>query len=517
MGRDTVREQKVAWLAIAGSGLVAIGALVATVITAKRLAFVPHASSEAERASGVLRGYARFEPQAPTPVPPCLAHFKRDDENGYSHFNGDSRVFTRDGDEYVLPETSTIEFFGNVPPETSEPVTETVEAYQQFRRPDVKVYESVRCLAPTKEVWVEACANGETLVGCSEHSDRVLITVGGPAVRAHSLASDAHGLASLSLFAAVFGSVVSALSIDPARHRARAMVRGGKAMPSVRAIVGGALGAVFVGIAAMLVTTTVGGGLFGLVMGAGLAAASLLVTRARRFSLARGELRRDSSELHPLVGREEGDLQVAIPEDAPTIEGFDPGATAGHAAVRFRIVERCEEPRADDDGTNTALRTVLEGWHPERVEISDRSGRGTLSLARCDVELEPRSPREIKDESELPAWFRDGFQLPAPSPHHAAFVCEWSVLERGDSLVVFGATRTIEPAKPPDRRGEGKRAAQSRLDGPLRMFVGKKDELKSEAGRGFRRQIGALLVWGVASAAAAALFFWILRMYGAAL
>lgn len=496
-----------AGLVVAGAVAAALGPYLA-VATARRVPTVQRPSTAAERAAGIVRGRATFHAEGPIPVPPCMAKFERGEDTVTSHFNGDSRVEFDDGARYVLPESSSVEFFEQEPP--SGVASKEAIAYERKKKPDVSEFKLMACLGPETHVWVESCARGQSLYGCPESDGHVLITPGGAVARAQSVTSRALGWVALALagaciacaaFAQAFAAPSVALNALAGRRHLEAYVASGAAAIGAAAI-GAALGAVawsqssapwIVGATASIIPLSLVG---------------LCAARVRALLAARRVLRAcESARLRERGSGGRRAFAARVAADAPTFPGFLAGVR--HALVRFRLLETVR-----DDGSEST-RTVAVGVTPNELLIEDDSASAALLLAHANLDL-PEEPRvDALDPAELPPWFADVAGPFSAAPSHVRFSMEWSALDPGDPLVVFG---TMEGAPRPGADAPNiyrDRPEVRRIGGdagaPALAHLGEHAPLARAVARDLAASVFALAAMCTSVAGAVALAGWVLR------
>lgn len=395
----------------------------------------------------MIRGLARLEAIEPNPVVPCIASHKKGKNTRWVHLNGDVRVRFDDGRTFTVPDAATVEFFENTHPTGAGLVPlDLARVRARLKQIDASVTSwKLACLGPQEQVWVEACATSdEELRGCAEHDGHVLLTPGGPSIRAQWLTGHAHGFVALGLLGMVlllritWGAASSGRTVIGRLAEQSAVPGAGTATGVVTALF--SLGA-FISLATWATTY---GPWFLCAFVAGLAVL-LVVSLLRRLRVL-GAARRvlvetETSRLHG-ASHDANELAVHVAHDAPLVDGFRAGAR--HAAVQLSI----EEGYAKRSGSKTvvAQKKVLRGAHPRFVPIEDASGRGVLDLNGCELDVPLEPAVQWKGAAATPAWVVERFGALEESQTHRYFVVGWRAVDPGEPLLIYGGVERVAPS-----------------------------------------------------------------------
>ncbi len=403
-------------------------------------------ASSAERRAGVVRGYATILGDGQAPLPPCLVSHKVGKNKKWMHLTGDATVrLISDGLELHLPGGTRVELFNDTFPNGGG-ITQAVYDRVHARLPHLREKGAWRisCVGPRDQVWIEGCTQGGQLGACAG-VDKVVITPGDPALRVAweksrvmrwGAAALFGLLVALRLAAAAFGyprEVVLAL----ARHEGRGAVEPSGAYWAVLAVFCLGLPITFSFAEWVFGPWVTGGAIVGLSLLFVIAMVMRVITlgRARRILVGTATTR-----LYDAEGARR-ELAVRVTDDAPTIEGFRPGAR--HAFVRFTIDEQVAETIGNK--TRTSSQIVAQGSHPRYVPIQDTSGRGMLDLRHCVLDVLDEPDNQFQPE-HVPPWLPQTLEQPiVRSSGHRGFTVTWKALDVGEPLLVFGPLERVMP------------------------------------------------------------------------
>ncbi len=478
---------------------------------------IPFPASKAERAKGVVRGLATFHPGGTFPVPPCIAGWKSGKNTKHTHFSGDNRVELEGGETYELSETQKIELFRNEPPRRPTGGDAATVSYLQRIKPDVREFQSIRCLSETEAVWVEACTKGKTLIGCDAPQDPILLTVGGPSVRATYLTSHAQGALALI----VLGAVLALLGVTAWFVHLRAVVKllarkRGVSPPGVLLFVYIAIGAVG-SLASSFAWTTIYGPWFFCVFVAIFfsSVAVLVVTRLRTLGAARRILLDTETSGLADAAAPDRELAVRVAPDAPQVEGFRHGEQ--HAIVRFRIVEGWAF-KSSNNKTSVHEREVVASGYPKYIPILDGTGRGVLAIEHCRIDGGAEPPITWQDGMpSAPSWLASAIGTLPRSETHRYYRAEWVVAERDDPLLIYGGVDRVLPSSVGVPDGAAYRfdpnipLVRGRDGDPAFAYVGLESSLLAALARERAALALALLAGAGAVAATWVSFAWIVK------